>query len=67
MLIKTFHFNCHKQNHIAINYSKSKKSIIQINNFNSIFDNDFDSMHIIDELDSNHINTNINFDFKQKN
>ena len=35
-----------------------------MNNFNLISDDDFDSMHIINELDSNHINLNINFNFK---
>ena len=57
-------FNCYEQDHIATNCSKSKKRIIQMNNFNSIFDDDFDSMHIIKELNSNHVNLNIDFNFK---
>ena len=61
------YFNCHEQSHVAINCSKSKKRIVQMNNFDSIFDDDFDSMHIINELNSNHVNLNINFNFKQKN
>ena len=36
-------------------------------NFNSIFDNNLDSMHIINESDLNHINSDINFNFEQKN
>ena len=58
------YFNCHKQDHVAINCLKSKKQIIQINNFNLIFDDDFDLMHIINELNSNHVNLNIDFNFK---
>ena len=38
-----------------------------MNNFNLIFDDDFDSMHIINESDLNHINLNIDFDFERKN
>ena len=38
-----------------------------MNNFNLIFNDDLDSMHIINELNSNHVNSNINFDFEQKN
>ena len=59
-------FNCHEQSHVVINCSKSKKQIIQMNNFNSIFDDDLDSVHIINELNSNHVNSNIDFDFKRK-
>ena len=29
-----------------------------------IFDDDFDSIHIIKELNSNHVNLNIDFDFE---
>ena len=60
-------FNCHKQDHVATNCSKSKKRIAQINNFDSVFDDDFNSMHIINELDLNHVNSSIDFDFKRKN
>ena len=38
-----------------------------MNNFDSIFNNDFDSMHIINESNSNHVSSNINFNFKRKN
>ena len=60
-------FNCHEQDHVTTNCSKSKKRIVQMNNFDSIFNDDFDSMHIINESNSNHVNSNINFDFEQKN
>ena len=63
---KNIYFNCHEQSHIATDYSKSKKRIVQMNNFHLIFDDDLDSMHIINELNSNHVNSNINFDFKRK-
>ena len=36
-------------------------------NFNSISDDDLDSMHIINESDSNHVNSDIDFDFERKN
>ena len=61
------YFNCHEQDHVATDCSKSKKRIAQMNNFNSIFNDDFDSMHIINESDSNHLNLNIDFNFKRKN
>ena len=61
------YFNCHEQDHVTTNCSKSKKWIAQMNNFNSIFNDDFDSMHIISESDSNHVNSSIDFDFKWKN
>ena len=35
-----------------------------MNNFNLIFDDDLDSMHIINESNLNYVNLNINFDFK---
>ena len=38
-----------------------------MNNFNSIFDDDFDSVYIINESNLNHVNLNINFNFEQKN
>ena len=38
-----------------------------MNNFDSIFDDDLDSMHIINELNSNYVNLNIDFNFEQKN
>ena len=38
-----------------------------MNNFNLISDDDLDSVHIISESDSNHVNSNINFDFEWKN
>ena len=60
-------FNCHEQDHVATNCSKSKKRIVQMNNFNSISDDDLDSVHIISESDSNHVNSNIDFDFERKN
>ena len=37
-----------------------------MNNLDSVSDNDFDSIYIINESDLNHVNSNINFDFKQK-
>ena len=61
------YFNCHEQNHVAIDCPKSKKQIVQMNNLDSIFDGGFDSMHIISELNSNHVNSNIDFNFKRKN
>ena len=60
-------FNCHEQDHVATDCPKSKKRITQMNNFNSIFDDDFDLVHIINESNSNHVNSSINFDFEQKN
>ena len=38
-----------------------------MNNFNSVFDDDLGSMHIINESNSNHVNLNINFDIERKN
>ena len=38
-----------------------------MNNLDSIFDDDLDSMHIINESNSNHVNLNIDFNFKRKN
>ena len=38
-----------------------------MNNFNLIFDDDFNSMHIISKSDLNHVNSNINFNFERKN
>ena len=38
-----------------------------MNNLDSIFDDDLDFVHIINESNSNHVNSNIDFDFKQKN
>ena len=35
-----------------------------MNNFDSIFDDDLDSMHIINKLNLNHVNSDIDFDFK---
>ena len=35
-----------------------------MNNFNFLSDDNFDSMHIINESNSNHINLNINFNFE---
>ena len=61
---ENIYFNCHEQDHIATNCSKSKKRIIQMNNFNSIFNDDLDSVHIISESNSNHVNLNIDFDFE---
>ena len=61
------YFNCHEQNHVATNCSKSKKQIAQMNNFDSIFDDDLDSMHIINKLNSNHVSSSIDFNFEQKN
>ena len=58
------YFNCHEQNHVATNCSKLKKRIVQMNNLDLIFDDDFDSMHIINESNSNHVSSNIDFDFK---
>ena len=64
---ENIYFNCHEQDHVATNYSKSKKRIAQINNLNSISDSDLDSVHIINESNSDHVNSNINFDFERKN
>ena len=60
-------FNCHEQGHVAANCSKSKKRIVQMNNFNSISDDGSDSVHIISKLNSNHVNSDIDFDFERKN
>ena len=60
-------FNCHEQSHVAADCSKSKKRIAQMNNLDSVSDDDFDSMHIISESDSNHVSSDIDFDFEQKN
>ena len=38
-----------------------------MNNFSSLFDDDFDLMHIINELNSNHVNLNIDFNFERNN
>ena len=37
-----------------------------MNNFNLISDDDLDSMYIINELNSNHVNLNIDFNFERK-
>ena len=60
-------FNCHEQDHVATDCSKSKKRIAQMNNFNSISDDDSDSVHTISESNSNHVSSNIDFDFERKN
>ena len=60
-------FNCHEQGHVAADCSKSKKRIAQMNNLDSISDDDSDSVHIISESDSNHVSSDIDFDFEQKN
>ena len=60
-------FNCHEQDHVATNYSKLKKRIVQMNNFNLISDGGLDFVHIINESNSNHVNSNIDFDFEWKN
>ena len=57
-------FNCHEQNHVATNYLKLKKRIVQMNNLDLIFNDDFDSVHIISKSNSNHVNLNINFNFE---
>ena len=57
-------FNCHEQSHVATNCLKSKKRVVQMNNLDLIFDDDFDFVHIINESNSNHVNLNIDFDFK---
>ena len=59
-------FNCHELDPVAINYLKSKKQIVQIKNLNLIFVDDLDSVHIINESDSNYVNSNINFNFERK-
>ena len=38
-----------------------------MNNLDSVSDDDPDSVHIINESDSNHVNSDIDFDFEQKN
>ena len=35
-----------------------------MNNLDLIFDDDFNSMHIFNESNSNHVNSNIDFNFK---
>ena len=60
-------FNYHEQDHVATDYSKSKKQIAQMNNLDSIFNDDLGSMHTISESNSNHVNLNIDFDFERKN
>ena len=60
-------FNCHEQGHVAADCSKSKKRVIQMNNFNSVPDGGSDSVHIINESDSNHVSSNIDSDFERKN
>ena len=57
-------FNYHEQGHVAADCSKSKKRIAQINNFDSVSDNDLDSMHIISKSDSNHVSSDIDSDFE---
>ena len=64
---ENIYFNYHEQDYVAINCPKSKKRIVQMNNLDSIFDDDLDSMHIINESNLNHVNSNINFDFERKN
>ena len=64
---ENIYFNYHEQDHVATNCSKSKKRIAQMNNFDSIFNDDLDSMHIISESNLNHVNSNIDFDFERKN
>ena len=60
-------FNCHERGHVATDCSKSKKRIAQMNNLDSVSDGGFDSMHIINESDSNHVSSGIDFDFERKN
>ena len=60
-------FNYHEQGHVAADCSKSKKQVVQMNNLDSVSDDDLDSVHIINESDSNHVNSDIDFDFEQKN
>ena len=60
-------FNCHEQDHVATDCSKSKKRIAQMNNLDSVSDGDSDSMHIINESNLNHVNSDIDFDFERKN
>ena len=57
-------FNCHEQNYVATDCSKSKKRVIQMNNLDSVSDDDLDSMHIISESNLNHVSLNIDFNFK---
>ena len=38
-----------------------------MNNLDSISDDDLGSVHIISESDSNHVSSDIDFDFEQKN
>ena len=61
------YFNYHEQGHITMNCSKSKKWIVQMNNLDLIFNDDFDLMHIINELNSNYVSSNIDFNFERKN
>ena len=61
------YFNCHEQDHVATDCSKSKKRIAQMNNLDSISDGGLNSMHIISESNSNYVSSDIDFDFEQKN
>ena len=38
-----------------------------MNNFNSILDDKLDFVHIINESNLNYIDSNVDFDFEQKN
>ena len=60
-------FNYHEQDHVATNCSKSKKRVVQMNNLDLIFNDDFDSVHIINESNLNHVSSNIDSDFERKN
>ena len=61
------YFNYHEQGHVATNCSKSKKRIAQMNNLDSVFNDGLDSVHIINESNSNHVSSDIDFDFERKN
>ena len=58
------YFNCHEQNHVAIDCLKLKKRITQMNNFDSVFNDDLNSMHIINKLNLNYVSSNIDFNFE---
>ena len=60
-------FNCHERDHVASDCSKSKKRIAQMNNLDSVSDGGPGSMHIISELNSDHVSSDIDFDFERKN
>ena len=60
-------FNCHERGYVAADCSKSKKRVVQVNNLDSVPDGGPDSVHTINESDSNHVSSGTDFDFERKN